>query len=226
MRILNLTAASLAACVLLLAASTASAAKISGEYIEARTCDVYTGPCFANGEMDLTGKEALLAWKVDKGAWNDVSLDGLSAALVVKSERTLGYDGVFEMKPGKTTSVIVVDENASKEQRDALVAFVKDSAKDLTKTVDGIETAALTLDNDHVDGRGVFKAGDFAEIETRKMKKGDCVCTNETIYYQPFADVENVSPVYSLSARYEGEALNNKWTAHNARNAFIATFRK
>jgi hypothetical protein len=49
--------------------STGAAAEISGEYLEARTCDVYTGPCFANGEVGIAGKEAVMAWKVDEGKW-------------------------------------------------------------------------------------------------------------------------------------------------------------
>ena len=37
---------------------------ISGDYLEVRSCDVYTGPCFANAEMNLTGKEGMLLWSV------------------------------------------------------------------------------------------------------------------------------------------------------------------
>ena len=36
-------------------------AAIKGDYIEARSADVYTGPCFANGEVGLVGNEAILA---------------------------------------------------------------------------------------------------------------------------------------------------------------------
>jgi len=45
-------------------------AKITGDYIETRTADVYTGQCFANGEVGLTGDEAILAWHVRSGRWN------------------------------------------------------------------------------------------------------------------------------------------------------------
>lgn len=38
------------------------ASSITGDYVEIRSCDVYTGPCFANGEMGLTGEEAILTW--------------------------------------------------------------------------------------------------------------------------------------------------------------------
>ena len=36
------------------------AATISGTYLEVRSCDVYTGPCFSNAEMGSNGKEAIL----------------------------------------------------------------------------------------------------------------------------------------------------------------------
>lgn len=211
--------------LLMISANAAFAGTITGEYLEARTCDVYTGPCFANAEMALAGKEAVMAWKIEKGTWKDVTIDGLGVALVVKAEGTLGSDGVFPMKPGKTSAVIIVDVNASPEQRDALVAFVKYSAKDLTKNVLNVVAAPIKLENDHLEGKGVFSAGKLASIETRKMKKTDCVCTNELIYYQPLTKVENFSPAYTLRQSYQGEGLNGKWTNNNTRSAFLATFR-
>lgn len=212
------------ACLLSLLGS-ASAADMTGEYLEARTCDVYTGPCFANAEMSLAGKEAVMAWKVDKGSWNKVALDGLGVALVVKAEGTLGTDGVFPMKAGKTAAVMIVDERANQEQRDALTGFVKHQAKELTGNVIKVVSAPITLTNDHLEGRGVFSAGKLARIETRKMRQTDCVCTNELIYYQPLTKVENFFPAYSLQHAYQGEGLNGKWNSRNTRSAFLATFR-
>jgi hypothetical protein len=208
-------------------AAPASAATITGQYIEARTCDVYTGPCFANAEMDLGGKEALLAWKVDRGQWNGVSLDGLGVALVAAADNTIGDDGVFAMRARQVRAVIVVDERADARQRDALVAFVKDSAKkELTQNIVKVETAPFALENDYVDGVGKFQAGSLARIETRGLKKGDCVCTNETVYYQPLADVKDFSPAYSQTLSFQGDGLNNRWTTNGIRSAFLATFRR
>src|SRR5262249_19308761 len=56
------------------AASTSLAGEITGQYVEARTCDIYTGPCFANADTGLTGKHAVMAWKIDKGSLGDVKL--------------------------------------------------------------------------------------------------------------------------------------------------------
>lgn len=212
--------------VLSVAAAASAGNRIEGEYLEARTCDVYTGPCFANAEMDLSGKKAVMAWKVDKGSWDGVDLAGLSAALVVKAENTLGYDGIFPMKAGKVASVILVDEQASARQREALVKFVKDNGnKQLVGNVVAVHASPIELKNDHLDGVGRFAAGDVAEIRTRALRKGDCVCTNETVYYQPLSNVENFSPAYSETLSFQGQGLNTQFKSHGIRSAFLATFR-
>jgi hypothetical protein len=204
----------------------ATAAQITGEYLEARTCNVYTGPCFANAEMSLAGKEALMAWKVDKGTWNNVQLDGLGAALILHAQGTLGYDGVFPMQAGKVKSVLLVDEMATPEQHDALVAFVKNSTKELSTNVVNIERVPFELKNDHIDNVGIFKAGELAEIKTRKLQQGDCVCTNEEVYYQPLTKIDNASPAYSLKLSWQGEKLGTRFTNRDIRSAFLGTFRK
>src|ERR1700716_2603598 len=89
---------------LTLTTTTVRAGGITGQYIEARTCDVWTGPCFANAEMNLGGKHAVLGWKVDKGAFNGVQLDGLSVVAVVAASDTLGL-----AQTGSAQAVLIVD---------------------------------------------------------------------------------------------------------------------
>jgi hypothetical protein len=58
----------LAACLgLFLLASAAQAQQIHGDYIETRSADVYTGPCFANSEVGLVGDQAILRLARAKG---------------------------------------------------------------------------------------------------------------------------------------------------------------
>ena len=40
------------------------ASGIHGNYIEARTADVFTGPCVANGEAEQVGREAIFGWNI------------------------------------------------------------------------------------------------------------------------------------------------------------------
>src|SRR5579872_2344797 len=58
---------------------TPAARTLSGEYVEARTCNVYTGACHANGEMVTAGREAVLAWQIKQGTVEGVKVDGLNA---------------------------------------------------------------------------------------------------------------------------------------------------
>jgi hypothetical protein len=37
---------------------------INGQYIETRSADVYVGQCFANGEMNTAGDQAIVAWHI------------------------------------------------------------------------------------------------------------------------------------------------------------------
>ncbi len=82
----------ISAITILLIAITAVAVgqQIKGDYVETRSADVYTGQCFANGEVNLVGNEAILGWRVEQGEWNGVSLNGLAVVVVVRAKATLG----------------------------------------------------------------------------------------------------------------------------------------
>ena len=75
---------------LTLATLSAKPASITGTYVEARTAEVFAGACVMNGEAATTGREALLAWKVDRGQLNGVSLDGLAVVAALAADTNLG----------------------------------------------------------------------------------------------------------------------------------------
>src|SRR6266404_7258081 len=113
-------------CISMLALAASSliagnaAPTISGDYLEVRSCDVYTGPCFANSEMGLAGKEGMMLWSVREGSWKGASLNGLSVMVVMRTDGTLG-DLKYEPRSGE--AVIIVDAKADSKQREALVDF-------------------------------------------------------------------------------------------------------
>src|SRR5438132_13491440 len=111
--------------ILILAASSLLAAKqsapgISGSYLEVRSCDVYTGPCFANGEMGLAGKEAVMVWAVREGSWKGIALDGLNVIAVVKTDGTMGD---LHYQPQSGPAILITDAKADAKQREALPDF-------------------------------------------------------------------------------------------------------
>src|SRR5947209_14574783 len=107
-------------------------ARITGDYIETRSADVYTGQCFANGESGLVGDQAILAWHIKEGSWNGVKLDGLNVVAAVKANATLG-DPYGNPYPAK--AVLIVDEQAKPAERAALAAFAQHMGGKLLATV-------------------------------------------------------------------------------------------
>ena len=77
----------LAVTLLVTISSTVLAGNLQGTYVEARTCQVYTGPCFANGEVGLAGKNAVMSWRITDGYQGSVDLQGLSVAVIVNALR-------------------------------------------------------------------------------------------------------------------------------------------
>jgi hypothetical protein len=200
------------------------AGNVSGNYIEARTADVFTGPCFANGEAEINGKEAVLGWKINNGSWKGVNIAGLGIVAVLRSENTLGD---VHHPSNKIISALVIDERASAAQREALVSFAKSQAPDLLKSVVKVQYAPVDLTIEGGDmhhGAARLTAGSLAEIRTRAMTAADHTCGNEDIFYPPLTKLEHAMPAYSLENSYKGEGLGETWSSRLRRSSFIGTF--
>jgi hypothetical protein len=198
-------------------------AKISGNYVEVRSCDVYTGPCFANGEMGLTGKEAMMVWSVDSGSWNGVDLSGTEVIAVVMANDTLG-DLSFEPRSGD--AVLVVDEAATAEQQKALTEFARAMTGGLIANVAVIHVVPIDVSVGQCEQQGCAKitAGDDIAITTRCLHSGDDICTTEEVFYPPLTDVDGANPAFTEEARFDAEGLNARWDMAGKRSAFLATF--
>jgi hypothetical protein len=211
--------------VFVLALSTSiRAQQIYGDYVETRTADVYTGPCVANGEVNLVGDQAILAWQVRKGEWNGVQLDGLSVVGVVKAAATLG-DPYTNPYPAK--AVMIVDERATDRQRGALISLAQQMSGQLLKNVVDIEAAPIRIqvapDGGH-SGKVSVHAGQFAGIETRSITAADHMCGNEVTFYPPLSEVTHAMAAVAELDQYNGPALNVSWTMHGKRSAFVGSF--
>ena len=210
--------------VLALAAipALASAGEISGNYLEARTCQIYTGPCFANAEINLTGKDALMAWNIEEGRQGDVDLAGLSVVVVVTASDTLANGGVND--PKEIKSAIIVDAKATAEQREALVAFAKEHAGRATEKVARIDAAPIAMSLDTLNLTGSLTAGNSVKLVTRKCGQKDCICCNEEAYYPPLAQVTHFAPGVAVEGSFSGKGLGTSWSVPQSRSAYMATF--
>jgi len=210
--------------------------QIKGDYLEARTADVYTGPCFSNAEIFITGNKAVMAWKVTEGKWDGVDLAGLSVAAAVKGNTTFSEDD-----PKLARSVLIVDEMADARQRAALIALAKHLGGDrLAKVVDvktslicltveshdsaTEETPAHKLHDTPLAPRASLWAPELADILTRPFNEGDHTCGNEVVAYPPLSKGVDVLPAYTLGHRFLGKGLDSRWDDPNARSSFVGHF--
>lgn len=197
---------------------------VRGEYVEARTADVYTGPCFANGEVEQTGKVAVMGWHIDKGSWQGVDLAGLSVLGAIRAQQTLG-DYAVDVNPAK--AVVIVDQNATPAQQLALKAFAQHMAGNLLDDVVRVEVQPITFamkDNSIHSMTATVVAGNMAKIATRAMNDNDQICHNEEVWYQPLSKVSHAMPAYTTANSFEGKGLGETWSYPLKRSSFVATF--
>jgi hypothetical protein len=207
---------SLAACAF---ANRLPTNQVRGEYIEARTADIYTGPCFANSEMNHTGDLAVIGWSIEKGEWNGVKLDGLKVAAVLRAQSTLGVD------PGAVRSVLILDEKAGLSQRLALRAFAENMGDDLLAEIVRTETAPMKFQSANVHSRfAVFEAGELARVATRPLAEGDQICHNERTYYDPLTRMDHAMPAFTEALSFQGKGLGTTWSYPGKRSSFVGTF--
>ena len=220
----------LVAVVVLCTAATLSfaagipAQNINGTYIEARTADVFTGPCFANAEVGLVGELAVFGWKVNKGTWQGANLDGLSVVGVVRASSTLGD---ISGSPYPVKSVLIVDSRASAEQRLALQSFAKRMGGDLLQDVVRVDYQPIDLEFENGDVhsmKATLTAGPLAKIQTRAISSDDHICRNEEVWYRPLTKVDHAMPALTMDHSYKGQGLGTTWSSPGKRSSFVGTF--
>jgi hypothetical protein len=201
-----------------------SALGISGRYLEVRSCDVYTGPCFANAEMGLEGKEAILVWSITKGHWHGTDLSGLSVIAVVRANNTLG-DLKYAQPQGDT--VLIVDEKASPAQQAALAGLAKAAAAKLIGNVVQTQSAQINASLGDCTKKGTcatVTAGGLVTISTRCLSDGDHACGNEDLFYPPLTKTNNANAAFAEMFSFQGEGLNVKWATTGLRSAYVGAF--
>ncbi len=220
--------------LILATAGLAQAESIRGDYVEARTADVFTGPCFSNAEIFIYGKQAVMAWRVSQGSYQGVKLDGLSVAAAVQASTTFSED-----KPEAAQAVLIVDSKANQGQREALIAMAKElGGRRLGHIVD-VKRASMRLkveahsesDAAAHQGHGMpsaprasFWAAGLAQIVTRPLDSGDHFCGNEVVAYPPLSKGVEALPAYTLGHQFKGTGLNTNWDDPNCRSSFVGRF--
>jgi hypothetical protein len=217
-KILGLTAA---AALVAVAASAGERGQLTGEYVEARTAEVFAGGCIMNSEAETMGRQAVLAWRITSGSWDGVALDGLTVVAAVAGERNLGMREMGGEDPGRVKAIIRVDARATAAQREALVAVARELSHGLITEVVRVEIAPVRFATTQTFIE--VAASDDVRLSVSKEMVHDPSC-GAMQWFQPFSTVTDAAMGVAEEHAFSGAGLGTRWSAPNKRSAFWGTF--
>ena len=191
----------------------------SGAYVEARTAEVFTGGCIMGSEAETVGKQAVLAWKVDRGTVNGVSIDGLSVVAALAGDRNLGIEEIGGGKPA-VKSALFVDSRANAAQQIALVALANELSNGLVGTIVQVTPAPIQF-ADH--GGEISVTAPQVSLDISKHMSHDPTC-GAMQWFHPLAAVDKADMGLAAEHAFTGSGLGTKWSDPNRRSAFFGTF--
>jgi hypothetical protein len=195
---------------------------ITGEYVEARTAEVFAGGCIMNSEAETLGRQALMAWRITSGLFDGVDLAGLTVAAAVAGDRNLGMREMGGEEPTAVKAIITVDPRASAAQRNALVKLVRELSNGLITHVIRVDVAPVRFatSQHYVE---VSVPDNAMLLTVNKEMKHDPSC-GAMQWFKPFTRLADASMGVAEEHSFEGNGLNTKWSAPNKRSAFFGTF--
>jgi hypothetical protein len=197
------------------AAEKKAASQLTGDYVEVRTASVFAGACHFNGEVVTTGQDALMAWKIERGAWNGTRLDGVRAVAVVSSAANLA-----EAAPHR--SELILDVTASEAQARALVDALSASYGVSLGKIVSVRRAPVSFD--HLGKEYRVKAEGIAQISVEAMPNDECCKMPSLVWYEPLIPLAHRKVGYTRDVRYEGGAVSDSWRRADENSAFYGSF--
>jgi hypothetical protein len=219
---MRITAALLLASLTVVAhANAGERTSIKGEYVEARTAEVFAGGCIMNSEAETLGRQALMAWRITSGVFDGVTLDGLTVAAAVAGDRNLGMREMGGEEPTAVKAIITVDPRATAAQRDALVKLVRELSNGLITHVVRVDVAPIRFatSQNYVE----VSVPETMMLTVNKEMKHDPSC-GAMQWFKPFTKLADAAMGVAEEHSFEGNGLNTKWSAPNKRSAFFGTF--
>ena len=193
---------------------------IQGDYVEARTAEVFAGGCIMGSEAETAGRHAVMAWRVTGGSHEGVVLDGLSVVAAVVGDRNLGIEEIGGVPPTRVKSTILVDERASFAQQEALVSLAHSLSQGLTQNI--LEVTAVPISFERTqDEFSVVAADAKLIVSTEMVHDPDCGAMQ---WFHPLSDGTEVQVGVTKSQVYSGAALGAKWQQADKKSAFFGTF--
>ena len=203
-----------------MAISASGPTTISGDYVEARTAEVFTGGCIMGSEGEAAGREAILAWRVGRGQVNGVALDGLSIVAVVAGDMNLGTHELGGAAPTKVRSALRIDERATPAQREALVTMARALAPAMLRDVIDVKAVPISFSRD-ADRLAVTAGEASLDVATKMDHSPTCGAIQ---WFTPLATTTESTLGHTKSEAWSGSSLGTQWSMGDKRASFYGAF--
>ena len=193
--------------------------KLQGDYFEGCNCDSIC-PCIFLQDPDEGFCNAVVAWHIERGHYQQVQLDGLNAVAVFVAPGNM-FTGP------KLKAAFYFDEHANREQNDAMSKIFSGrsggffaAAANLVGEVVGIKSAPISFG---MEGkRRWLQIPEYLELEIESLKGNDpnkdSLVTNPSFTIAPGFD-----PVVSCSTKHSYSDFGFKWDS-SGKNGFYSRF--
>lgn len=193
---------------------------VSGTYVEARTAEVFTGGCIMNSEAETMGRQAVLAWQVDRGRVGGVAVDGLAVVAALSGTHNLGMREMGGQAPTMVKALLYVDDRATAAQRDALVDMATTAIGDLAVHVVGVQAVPIAFER--TAHTAAVAAGEATlQVEAHIHHDPSCGAMQ---WFHPLSRGAEAEVGLTRNQAFTGQALGTRWSQVDRRSAFVGTF--
>ena len=206
--------------VALAASVGANGSEIKGDYVEVRTAEVFTGGCIMGSEGEVSGREAILAWRIREGSVQGVPLDGLSVVAVVAGDVNLGTHELGGVAPTTVKAIVMTDERATAAQQRALVIMAKSLAPSVVHDV--IETRSTRI-NFNTGTDSVNVSAGPASLDVALNVEHSPVC-GAVKWFSPLGQTESPQIGLTRSTAWTGGGLGTQWKQLDRKSSFFGSF--
>ena len=202
-------------------ASAPAVPTVSGTYVEARTAEVFAGGCIMNSEAETMGRQAVLAWRVDRGQVGGVSIDGLSVVAALSGTHNLGMREMGGEAPTLVKTLLYVDERATggasatrSSRWPRRPSATSPSASWTCRPCRSPSSARTTQRR--------CSAGD-AQLQVEAHIHHDPSC-GAMLWFHPLSRGAEAEVGLTRNQTFTGQALGTRWQQIDKRSAFVGTF--
>jgi len=188
-----------------------------GNLVELHSCELYAGGCVVSSEATLGGRYMLRAWSFVDGGFAGADFSGLRLALLQTSTENLAAD-----KTSADHGVIYLPQDATRSQRQALVAWLKSTVPELKLAKVRTRIAPIEVAG---NGSGfTVSVGEFLSVRTAGLESCETGACGESLWYEPRTSTTVFTVALNRSSRVAEPLLKLKWDDAGKRSVFLGKF--